>query len=187
MATILPQQIPPQGTPFDMKGDTYVALDWYLFFYNLALQTLSGQGGSSVPTSQADIIDMVDLDADGTDTAVLPRRIVNAQALLPDVDVGPSIQQVTNALVLASDGLLPDPEPQAQPAQSVTVGASPFTYTATANGCAFVSGGTVSAISITRHGTAVATGVTAGPVPLRWMDQMTVTYSAAPTVAFLPD
>jgi hypothetical protein len=74
-----------------------------------------------------------------------------------------------------------------QPAKesSITVGASPFAYTAQNNGHVVVTGGTVSAISLTRV-SVHATGLTAGLVPVGNKDVVTVTYSAAPTMTFIP-
>lgn len=71
-------------------------------------------------------------------------------------------------------------------AVAITVSASPFAYTALAEGTATVSGGTVSAISITRGATVVPTGVTAGVFPLSQGDIITVTYSGLPTMNFIP-
>lgn len=71
-------------------------------------------------------------------------------------------------------------------AVAITVGASPFAYTALAEGTVTVSGGTVSAISITRGATVVPTGVTAGVFPLSQGDIITVTYSVLPTMNFIP-
>lgn len=70
--------------------------------------------------------------------------------------------------------------------QGVTVGTSPFTYTAKAPGTLVVSGGTVSAIALIRDRVSVSLGVTAGPIPLRSNDQVQMTYSSIPTVDFVP-
>lgn len=69
----------------------------------------------------------------------------------------------------------------------ITPGASPFAYTALAEGLVTVVGGTVSAISITRGATVVPTGVTAGSFPVSQGDIVTVTYSVVPTsMNFIP-
>lgn len=70
---------------------------------------------------------------------------------------------------------------------SITVGASPFAYTAPAAGSVLIVGGTVSAVTLKR-GTpaAVSVGATAGSVPVSAGDIVTVTYSAAPTMSFVP-
>ena len=68
---------------------------------------------------------------------------------------------------------------------AITVGASPYSYTAQSNGHVVVTGGTVSAISLTRV-SAHATGLTAGLIPVGNKDVVTVTYSVLPTMTFIP-
>lgn len=68
---------------------------------------------------------------------------------------------------------------------TITVTASPFTYTATRKGFVILTGGTVSLIGFTRT-TAVATGLTAGIFPLAAGDMLKVTYSGLPTMTFVP-
>ncbi len=67
---------------------------------------------------------------------------------------------------------------------SITVGASPYVYTATTRGAVAVSGGTVSAASLTR-GSAVTLPI-AGLFPVSAGDTITVTYTVAPTMTFVP-
>lgn len=206
----LPAQIPPQSYAFGQvrDGALFVDVDWYLFLFNMASQTISTNG--TVPAPQSDMLDMIDLDAIGTDLPQAYRAIKNIAAMLPeddtntnllqvirqlssyvqmlqmDPDAGPSLREVANSLVLALDTLQQDPVPQAQPAKSVTVGASPFTYIASFDGTLSVTAGTVSGISIIRQSATVATGMTSGLVPLRRGDQVQITYTAVPTVVFLP-
>ncbi len=87
------------------------------------------------------------------------------------------------------------PHPVAQPAQVVTVTASPFTYTAPFDGAVTVTGpmesstsATAPSIVLSRQGTAVNTGLLNGTVSVRRGDQIILTYvnSVAPTVTFLP-
>lgn len=66
----------------------------------------------------------------------------------------------------------------------VTVSASPFTYTATAGGALAISGGTVSGVTLTRAGVSVPVAV--GTIPLRNGDAVAITYTATPTVNFIP-
>ena len=83
--TSLPEQIPPPTAPLGIteKGDHVTFnFDWYLFFYNLSQQILT-QGGS-LPVSQSDLIDMVDLDASTSDIPGLVRNLANAFTLLAD-------------------------------------------------------------------------------------------------------
>ncbi|MGV0128854.1 hypothetical protein [Burkholderia gladioli] len=70
---------------------------------------------------------------------------------------------------------------------SITVGASPFVYTAPAAGTVLIVGGTVSAVTLKRGSpSAVSVGATAGSVPVSAGDIVTVTYSGAPTMSFVP-
>lgn len=72
------------------------------------------------------------------------------------------------------------------PAQSVTVGASPFTFKATAKGSLNISGGTVSAVSHGRQAVSHSLGGVSGSFYLSAGDSLTITYSAAPTLLFIP-
>lgn len=73
------------------------------------------------------------------------------------------------------------------PFVSVTVGASPFSYQAEEPGNLFISGGTVSGITLTR-GADTITLSTVRPclVPVAVADIVTVTYSVLPTIKFIP-
>lgn len=71
------------------------------------------------------------------------------------------------------------------PVSVVTVGASPFAYTATTKGQVVIQGGTVTAVTLTRAGTAVTLGI-AGTTSVSANDIITVTYTAAPTMTFIP-
>lgn len=84
-------------------------------------------------------------------------------------------QRFFNALVAA-----------AAPIQTIVPTASPYTFTASAYGSLAISGGTVSAVSLSRSGTTAATGITAGLIPMANGDSVTITYSGAPTLAFVP-
>lgn len=70
-------------------------------------------------------------------------------------------------------------------AAAITVGASPFSYTATSSGVVLIAGGTVSAIALGRNGVFTGIGVTAGPVPVSEGDAVRVTYAVAPTMTFV--
>lgn len=77
---------------------------------------------------------------------------------------------------------------QAQPTQP-TIGSSPATYTNTTGApiTVYVAGGTVSAITIARQGTALTTGATSGAFRLAQSDSIVVTYTVAPTLTVVPD
>lgn len=71
--------------------------------------------------------------------------------------------------------------PMTQPA----VGASPFVYTAGTIGDAFISGGTVSSIVLSRSGVSI-TCQSNQFIPMAAGDTLTVTHTGAPTMTFVP-
>jgi hypothetical protein len=76
---------------------------------------------------------------------------------------------------------------QAGPITAVKPRGSPFSYTASVKGFLAVSGGTVSAITLARaRVSGVPLGMTNGVVPLSQGDTVTITYSVAPTLNFIP-
>lgn len=141
----LPNQIPQQSVPFieavDGGKPSYVDVNWYLWLYNLSKSVFGTGGSGSTPASPYDALDAADLFAQTADIPQAYRRIENLAALLACAP-------------------FPDAAPAAQPVQAVTPGASPFTYTAFANGVLSVTGGAVSSVSIIRQGISVATGIT---------------------------
>ena len=73
-------------------------------------------------------------------------------------------------------------------ATSLTPGASPWAWAATAAGTLYVSGGTVSSIVQARpNSPSIPTGITNGPVAVRAGDSVTITYSTTPAVTFVPN
>lgn len=68
---------------------------------------------------------------------------------------------------------------------TVSVGGSPYTFTAPSGGYIILRGGTVSAVELTRTVTTL-TGQTAGMFPLSQGDQLKVTYSGLPVMVFIP-
>ena len=81
-------------------------------------------------------------------------------------------------------GQLPVTTPAASAA--VTVGASPFAYTAPSAGSVCVSGGAITSVTLARGGVTVYTsGLAADQVVVRAGDVVTVTYTTAPTMYFL--
>lgn len=141
----LPNQIPQQSVPFieavDGGKPAYVDINWYLWLYNLSKSVFGTGGSGSTPASPYDALDAADLFAQTADIPQAYRRIENLAALVGNIP-------------------LQDPAPAAQPVQTITPGASPFTYTVLANGVLSVTGGAVSSVSIIRQGVTVATGIT---------------------------
>lgn len=71
----------------------------------------------------------------------------------------------------------------------ITVSGSPFAYEAKEPGNLFISGGTVSNISLTRGAdTIIVAPSTANPrmIPVAVNDTVTVTYTVIPTIKFIP-
>ena len=129
---------------------------WWLFFYNLATQTLGS--GSAIAT----IENLGDLDSD-----------------IANTDSVGLAQQIENFPVLPT--LLQDPIARAQPESGVVIGTSPFTYTAPFDGWAVITasaGGTITSIQLQR--TAMYT-VTGEVFPLAQYDEVIVTYTGTST------
>jgi hypothetical protein len=73
------------------------------------------------------------------------------------------------------------------PIVAIVSATSPFTFTASQNGTVSISGGTVSSITLGRaRVTGVNVGFTSGLVPVSQGDTVTVTYSVAPVMNFIP-
>lgn len=69
---------------------------------------------------------------------------------------------------------------------AITLGASPATFQATANGNVLISGGAVTAMQLTRNATYTLSITTPAYVPLSNGDVLTVTYAATPTLVWFP-
>lgn len=68
----------------------------------------------------------------------------------------------------------------------ITVGGSPFSYTALMKGFVIISGGTVSGVQFSRTaGVFYPTGQTAGMFQMAQNDVLQVTYSAPPAMVFI--
>ena len=72
------------------------------------------------------------------------------------------------------------------PESGVKIGPSPFTFTAARGGSLIVNGGAVSVIQFARSATRYTTGATQGMFPLSQGDSLTIQYSMAPTLTFVP-
>lgn len=190
---LLPSQIIPETVPIGRVGpDGKVRLEhnWYLLIYNLWLNVLGAGSAQGLPSDALQDLASADTDAIDADAIALRRPVANLaeQAMQPeDVVTSPDdLPDIARALLLAQDDLLEDPVPLAQPVAAVVVGASPFTFVAPAAGHLLVVGGVVSAISLTRQGTATALGLTSGFIPVSRYDSVKVTYTGVPTITFIP-
>lgn len=70
--------------------------------------------------------------------------------------------------------------------ESVSVGASPFTFMADRDGFVVVAGGTVSQQEYGRGTTFTNVGLLTSMLPIMLGDSIRVTYSAAPAITFIP-
>lgn len=73
-------------------------------------------------------------------------------------------------------------------AVTVSLGASPASFTAPSKGTLYVTGGTVATISLVRGGVSTALGLLSGAMRMSRGDVATVVYVIAPTkVIWVPD
>lgn len=179
MASILPNQIPPESVP-SVDENRRFTHNWYLYIYNLG-QAVLGATGVSAAAYSAQVNADLDADIASIDALGLIQRVTNLEQQQGDIPDPLSAPQTV------SDSLLQDPVPRAQPAQVLTPGGSPWVYTALQDGWLILNGGTVSAIALSRDGTTFyATGLTSGVYPMSRLDQTKVTYSGAPTATYFP-
>lgn len=186
--SLLPMQILPETTSLgsvNEDGTITINHNWWLLIYNVVQSSI---GSGFIPGG--DPVAIVDSDVVDNDAMINSQGIANAMALAVadsnNVPTSADLPDIGRALLWSQDDLLPDPIPQAQPAQSITVGVSPFVYTAPFSGSVAITGGTVSNISIIRQGVTIATGMIAGLIPISRTDQVQVTYTGAPIMNFLP-
>lgn len=106
--SLLPGRILPQTEPFGTVSEdgktVTIEKNWWLWAYNVSLQSLGT--GNGIPADQLIDLESVDIDAVGTDAAVLRAPIAALANLIPtDTDPVPSLQDVRNALLLAYSAL----------------------------------------------------------------------------------
>ena len=76
---------------------------------------------------------------------------------------------------------------QAGKIASVSVTASPFSYTANEIGHLHIKGGTVSSVTLVRARVSLLTGQISGFFPMSPGDVISIVYTVAPTVSFIPE
>lgn len=106
---------------------------------------------------------------------------------IPGLNLIPIMDKVTGRLNPAWFGFFSDLTAPATPIEVVTVGASPFTYTAVHAGSLLIKGGTVNQISLIRARVTVITGLTTGFIPMSQNDQVEVTYAVIPDAWYVPN
>ena len=100
----------------------------------------------------------------------------------------PAIDTETGLLTQAWHGYLAQLAGEPGPIlPNIAVGPNPFAYKAPSGGTLSVTGGTVSSITLARaRVSGVNVGFTSGSVAVGANDVVTITYSVAPTVNFIP-
>jgi hypothetical protein len=180
--SVLPNRIVPESISFINK-DGQNNHDWWLFFYNIYQQVI-GTGPSSSPDIVVQLSEETEIDASTVDQYSLIRRVANLERQVAEPEIFPSQLDVTRALLLAQDPLLPDPPPRAQPVQIVGLTGSPMTWQTFQDGTVVLSS-PVSAVSVSRdNATYYATAI--GSVPVSRLDYLKITYSGSPVIAFFP-
>ena len=105
----------------------------------------------------------------------------------PRLPIGAGLVQRVNELfraaALAVNELIDKAETPLS-VSSVTVGASPFDYTASRDGSLSIVGGTVSAVAYVRQGVSTSLGAVT-LVPVKSGDTVRITYTVAPTVVLI--
>ncbi len=101
---------------------------------------------------------------------------IDASAVADDVATLDTLQVFSDA---------PPPTPIPPLPLAITPGASPFSYQAPWNGFVLVTGGTVSAVALSRDHTTFFAFPTAGAVPVFKGDVVKVTYTGAPTMTMV--
>lgn len=182
--SLLPERILPQTVSLgklkaDNSGEVIIDKNWWLLIYNLVQNSFGG----GVTGDNAFSYEQADIDISNADAIALQQPIDNLRLLIEDSY--PAAIDST-ALLLATDALLQDPLPAAQPFQPLVVGASPFNYTASVNGSLLIESGAITAIGITRGAGVIVATTTPGFYPLSRGDRLTLTYTSVPLATFIP-
>ncbi len=113
--------------------------------------------------------------------------ILNEEPRLPRDAVGLAVRltDLLRVILRQINALTARSETPVTPAAAVTLGASPYNYTADSDGLVIVVGGTVSALAYGRNGAFTTLGIVAGLVPAKSGDVVRITYTVAPTVSFI--
>jgi hypothetical protein len=165
---------------------------WFMFLIQLFRRTGGGTGGDG----QLTIADVLSYDVTMAQPAVNGAvDTLGLEAIQSAVaqSIGSDVMALEVSMAWPSDAgqltemnLAPISDSMGQQApKSITLGASPATYTATYRQALHITGGTVSAISLARSGTSLALATGTGLIELSAGDQVTVTYTALPTTTIL--
>jgi hypothetical protein len=99
----------------------------------------------------------------------------------------PAVEPETGLLTQGWFGYLAQLAGAPGPIVAVPASPSPFAYKAPSNGTLAITGGAVSSITLARaRVSGVNVGFTSGSVAVAANDVVTITYSVAPTINFIP-
>lgn len=163
---------------------------WFAFFVQLWRRTGGGMGGDG----QLTVADVLSYEVTGAQMAQdIPAASMGIEMSLAPVVAAPDPLSAEMILSRPFDaGLIPEilmaqisDSMGTQAPASVTLGASPATYTATYRQTLHITGGTISAISLKRSGTSLALATTTNLIELSAGDQVIVTYTVLPTTTVL--
>lgn len=101
-------------------------------------------------------------------------------------DIMGDVSGVMEAQAISEMVMQPIPDRAMTAPELVTVGASPFTYRAGRDGYFIVTGGTVSKQEYGRSAVFTDVGLLTSMLPILLGDAIRVTYTAVPTITFIP-
>jgi hypothetical protein len=180
--------IPPRVAFTDPRTGM-ISRAWYLFLLNLFNQA---GGSSGVTLEDVQLLEAIDADVVPPNPADVLSYEPEPIFTLPDAEYEFSDDSRAFLTQLIQDAMLLGYEPeqaaaQAQPVAVITVGASPYSYTAMMPGSVIVEGGGVSALEFSRDGsTYYSTGSYYGMFALEKGDILRATYVSAPNMTFVP-
>lgn len=150
-----------------------------------ALQILYGRVGGPIGDAGVDTFSDVMTGASGDAAKDGMALEMLSQPLQPETILSDVMQP------LQSESLQPDVTQQSHdksgaPPSSITVGASPFSHVAKRDGFIAVVGGTVTKQEYGRNGVFTDVGLLNSMLPILEGDTLKVTYTAAPTMTFIP-
>ena len=180
--------IPVKQPVVDAKG--LITRPWYHFFMSI-LGSIQGQDALNAYYDDDDVSDSS--IADLNNLSIL-EALGDSQDQLVDCldgflfneEAGTQSDPLMDSMLAYDEPIINAPQPE----QVITLGSSPYIYTAPLNGTIFLYGGSVSVVSISRDGVnlyPIPSTLGVPPIPMSKGDQVKITYSSPPASAvFFP-
>lgn len=146
-----------------------------------ALSVLFDRVGGALGDSGEDVFSVFGQSQTSNDTI----QDITMQSKKDDGLLYPDITPTQAMQEYFSDIIQPQTQRQATAPEAVTVGSSPYVFTARADGVLAISGGTFSLVEYGRNGTYTSIGMP-NSVTVFEYDTIRVTYTLAPTMTFIP-